>query len=54
MLLLVGDTYQIAAIQFDVEVPKVINESDTSFLDFQLLESFEEEEKALIRFMYTN
>lgn len=37
-------------IQFDVEVPKVIDESDTRFLDFHLLESFEEEEKSLIRF----
>lgn len=37
-------------IQFDVEVPKAIEESDIRFLDFQLLESFRGEEKSLIRF----
>ena len=37
-------------IQFDVEVPKAIDESETRFLDFQLIESFEDEEKSLIRF----
>lgn len=37
-------------IQFDVEVPKAIDESETRFLDFQLLESYEGEEKSLIRF----
>ena len=38
-------------IQFDVEIPKEINEHDV--LDFELLESFEGEEKSLIRF-YVN
>jgi len=37
-------------IQFDVEVPKAIDESETRFLDFQLIESFEGKEKSLIRF----
>lgn len=37
-------------IQFDIEVPKAIDESETRFLDFQLLECSEEEEKSLIRF----
>ena len=35
-------------IQFDVEIPKAIDEHDV--LDFELLESFEGEEKSLIRF----
>ena len=37
-------------IQFDVEVPKEIDESDSMFCDFQLLECFEGEEKSVIRF----
>lgn len=37
-------------IQFDIEVPKTIAESDTRFLYLQLLESYESEEKSLIRF----
>lgn len=37
-------------IQFDVEIPKAIDESDAMYLDFQLLECFEEEEKSVIRF----
>lgn len=36
-------------IQFDVEIPKAIDESDVMFCDLQLLECFEEE-KSLIRF----
>lgn len=35
-------------IQFDVEIPKAIDEHDV--LDFELLENFEGEEKSLIRF----
>lgn len=37
-------------IQFDVEIPKAIDESDAMYCDFQLLECYEEEEKSLIRF----
>lgn len=37
-------------IQFDVEVPKAIDESDVMYLDLQLLECSEEEEKSIIRF----
>lgn len=37
-------------IQFDVEIPKEIDESDAMFRDFQLLECYEGEEKSLIRF----
>lgn len=37
-------------IQFDVEVPKWIDESDSMYCDFQLLECSEEEEKSVIRF----
>lgn len=37
-------------IQFDVEIPKAIDESDIRFIDLQLLECSENEEKSLIRF----
>lgn len=37
-------------IQFDVEIPKEIDESDAMNCDFQLLECFEEEDRSLIRF----
>jgi len=37
-------------IQFDVEIPKEIDESEITYLDFQLLESSPFEEKSLIRF----
>lgn len=37
-------------IQFDVEVPKAIDESDVMYLDLQLLECSEDEEKSVVRF----
>ena len=37
-------------ICFDVEIPKAIEESETRFLDLQLIESSEEEEKSIVRF----
>ena len=37
-------------IQFDVEIPKEIDEWNTRYCDFQLLECFEGEERSLIRF----
>lgn len=37
-------------IQFDVEVPKEIDESDALYCDFHLLECYEGEGKSLIRF----
>lgn len=37
-------------LQFDVEIPKEIDESDARYCDFQLLECSEEEEKSVIRF----
>lgn len=37
-------------IQFDIEIPKAIDESDAMYCDFQLLECNEDEEKSLIRF----
>ena len=37
-------------IQFDVEIPKEIDESDTWNCDFELLECYEGEERSLIRF----
>ena len=37
-------------IQFDIEIPKVIDEWDARYCDFQLLECFEEEKRAVIRF----
>lgn len=43
------DAYE-ERIQFDVEIPKEIYESDAMYCDFQLLECSKEEEKSLIRF----
>ena len=37
-------------IQFDVEIPKEIDEWNARYCDFQLLECFEGEERSLIRF----
>lgn len=37
-------------IQFDVEIPKVIDESDIGYLNLQLLECSEDEDKSVIRF----
>ena len=37
-------------IQFDVEIPKVIDESDIRFIDLQLLECSEDENKSVVRF----
>ena len=37
-------------IQFDVEIPKVIDESDIRFIDLQLLECSEDEDKSVVRF----
>ena len=37
-------------IQFDIEIPKVIDESDIRFSDLQLLECSKEEEKSVVRF----
>ena len=37
-------------IQFDIEIPKVIEESDIRFIDLQLLECSKEEEKSVVRF----
>lgn len=40
-------------IQFDVEIPKTIDETDIRFIDLQLLECSEEEDKSVVRF-YVN
>lgn len=37
-------------IQFDVEIPKVIDESDLRFIDLQLLKCLEQEDKSVVRF----
>lgn len=37
-------------IQFDVEIPKAIDESDIRFIDLQLLECSEDEDKSVVRF----
>lgn len=37
-------------IQFDVEIPKAVDESELRFIDLELLECWESEEKSLIRF----
>ena len=38
------------AFSFDVEIPKVIDESDIRFIDLQLLECSEDENKSVVRF----
>lgn len=37
-------------IQFDVEIPKVVDESDLRFIDLQLIECSEQEGKSTVRF----
>lgn len=43
------DTHE-ERIQFDVEIPKVVDESDLRHINLQLLECSESEEKSLLRF----
>ena len=43
------DTYE-ERIQFDVEIPKVVDESDLRRINLELLECWESEEKSLVRF----